>query len=200
MGWNLNEVGITGPSSNNSSAAASDLQPSIKIWHRFSFSSHLKRMSCIISTNRSHNDIRLVCKGAAEVIGQRLMAIPSYYDIVHQYFSKQGFRVLALAWKPIKTLNLNTLKNRSKMKQLKRGEFETDMRFAGFLIFACPHKPDSLDTIVQLQASSHAVVMITGLQNFFFIIITTHVYIFFFGGLKFLNVTLKKNLKGKEAV
>jgi len=112
--------------------------------------------------------VRLVCKGAAETIGQRLQSMPANYNEVHSYFSKQGFRVLALAWKPLsgsgadRNIPVNKLKDKHYLKSLKRNKLEHDLIFAGFLVFACPHKPDSLDTIIQLKASSHAVMMITG--------------------------------------
>lgn len=145
--------------------------PNVRIWHRFAFSSALKRMSCIVTVTKKKGSqplVRLVCKGAAETIGSRLKNMPSNYNEVHSYFSKQGFRVLALGWRPLsgsgadKNISINRLKDRQYLKSLKRNSLENDLIFAGFLVFACPHKPDSLDTIIQLKASSHAVIMITG--------------------------------------
>ena len=141
--------------------------PSVKIWHRFPFSSSLKRMSCIvqIKTHGNKQLVRLVCKGAPEIISKRLRNVPTNYDTVHGYFGQKGFRVLALAWKPLdnhSAFSIKKLKDSKYMKSLKRNKLEDDLIFGGFLVFACPHKPDSKDTIVQLRASSHAVMMITG--------------------------------------
>jgi len=43
-----------------------------------------------------------------------------------------------------------------------RSEIESDLTFCGFLVFECPIKPDSADTIKKLTESSHTTVMITG--------------------------------------
>ena len=151
---------------NKGKANESPQLPNVKIWHRFPFSSSLKRMSCIIQIKTHSNKqlTRLVCKGAPEIICQRLRNVPANYDTVHGYFGQKGFRVLALAWKPLdnESFSNRKLKDTKYMKQLKRHKLEADLIFAGFLVFACPHKPDSKDTIVQLRASSHAVMMITG--------------------------------------
>eukprot|EP01083_Nonionella_stella_P087110 242202_1 len=156
MGWSYQK---------HCASPKNDVYPNVRIWHRFPFSSALKRMSCIVTVTRKKSQqplVRLVCKGAAETIGERLRSIPSNYNAVHSYFSKQGFRVLALGWKQLNKVSTHKLHNKQYLKSLKRSHLENDLIFAGFLVFACPHKPDSLDTIIQLKASSHAVMMITG--------------------------------------
>jgi magnesium-transporting ATPase (P-type) len=49
-----------------------------------------------------------------------------------------------------------------KLKKIPREELEKDLLFAGFAIFDCPMKKESLPSIRQLLESSHTVVMITG--------------------------------------
>ena len=116
----------------------STVYPQIRIGHRFAFSFALKRMSCIVTVTKTKGAtplVRLVCKGAAETIGQRLKSIPSNYNEVHSYFSKQGFRVLALSWKPLsgagadRSAPANKLSNRQYLKPLKRNFIGIGFKF-----------------------------------------------------------------------
>lgn len=123
----------------------------IKILKRFQFSSSLKRSSVISNVN---NKILVGCKGAPETISERLVTIPADYEKTYKYFTRNGSRVLALAYK-----YLNNDKNLDKVE---RKSVESDLIFAGFIVFHCPMKDDAIDTIQMLNQSSHRCVMITG--------------------------------------
>jgi cation-transporting ATPase 13A1 len=75
--------------------------------------------------------------------------LPDNYDSIYLPYVKEGSRVLALAWKPVK-----------KMSQLEfnaytREEAESDLIFCGFIIAECPLKPDTLSVMEELTMSSH---------------------------------------------
>ena len=80
---------------------------------------------------------------------------PDNYNSIYKYWARRGSRVLALAYK-----NINT--KLSSIHSLTRDVVECDLIFAGFLVFNCPLKPDSINSVRELNESSHRVVMITG--------------------------------------
>lgn len=50
----------------------------------------------------------------------------------------------------------------AQINALDRASVESQLIFVGFLIFSCPLKPDAKATVVELNESSHRVIMITG--------------------------------------
>lgn len=129
----------------------------IRILHRFPFSSALKRMSCIVQC--TSGSLMVTCKGAPEVIEERLARVPSWYRRTFTQLAHTGARVLALA---TKTIPNGKIPSAEKAKHLPREQAETELTFAGFLVFHCPLKPDSKEAIAALRNSLHHVVMITG--------------------------------------
>lgn len=125
---------------------------SIKILKRFQFSSALKRSSVISKVDGKR--ILVGCKGAPETIVDRLTNIPQDYESTFKYFTRNGSRVLALAYK--------YLDGKNDFDKLDRKAVESDLTFAGFIVFHCPMKNDAVDTIQMLNQSSHRCVMITG--------------------------------------
>lgn len=123
----------------------------IKILKRFQFSSSLKRSSVISNVD---GKILVGVKGAPETIAERLSSIPSDYESTYKYFTRNGSRVLALAYK--------YLKDDKKVEKIERKAVEADLIFGGFIVFHCPMKDDAVDTIQMLNQSSHRCVMITG--------------------------------------
>lgn len=133
---------------------------SIAIKRRFQFSSALKRQSTISHVSESSHRYRrtlVSAKGAPEVIGSMLSAVPPGYAETYRYFTRNGSRVIALAYR-----YLDDNMSIKSIQKLERAEVETDLHFAGFLIFSCPLKPDAKATIIELNESSHRVIMITG--------------------------------------
>jgi len=64
--------------------------------------------------------------------------------------------VLALAYNVLDTTN------NSKVRGMARAVVESNLTFAGFLVFSCPAKKDAKQTMETLRAASHSLVMITG--------------------------------------
>ncbi|KAI3406269.2 SPF1 [Candida oxycetoniae] len=133
----------------------------IKILRRFQFSSALKRSSTISSINNSNknnnapsNTNFVAVKGAPETIREMIVDAPENYEDIYKSFTRSGSRVLALAYKYIdKNINVN---------KVKREQVESDLLFAGFIVFHCPLKDDAIETIKMLNESSHRSIMITG--------------------------------------
>lgn len=126
----------------------------IKILHRFHFESSLKRMSTIASTESNNPTPFATMKGAPETVMNFLKEIPPNYIETYKYFSRQGYRVISLAYK--------TFSSKSNLTRKSREEIESDLIFCGFLVFDCPIKPDSPKAIQMLKDSSHDTIMITG--------------------------------------
>lgn len=126
----------------------------ITILRRFQFSSSLKRSSTITSINTVKGKNFVAVKGAPETIKTMLTDAPANYEECYKLFTRAGSRVLALAYKYIDT-SLNVVK-------VDRKSIESELKFAGFIVFHCPLKDDAIDTIKMLNESSHRSIMITG--------------------------------------
>ncbi|KAK9475479.1 uncharacterized protein V1510DRAFT_409320 [Dipodascopsis tothii] len=126
----------------------------VKILRRFQFSSSLKRSSSIAATG---NKMFVGVKGAPETIKTMITTLPEHYEDTYKYFTRRGSRVLALAYKYLPD-DIST----NKINNIDREEIESNLKFAGFLVFTCPLKPDAISTVKMLNESSHRVVMITG--------------------------------------
>jgi manganese-transporting P-type ATPase len=117
--------------------------PKITQFKRFLFESALKRMSTFVSVeDKNSTEVKVLTKGAPEVIKRFLSEVPANYDSSYLKYTKEGARVLALAYK--------------------RDEAESDLTFCGFIISECPLKEDTFKVIEELKASYHEVKMITG--------------------------------------
>ncbi|XP_063975662.1 endoplasmic reticulum transmembrane helix translocase [Diachasmimorpha longicaudata] len=132
----------------------------LKIFHRFYFSSSLKRMSVIVGNtlpNSTEVQYMVTVKGAPETLKSMFSSIPDNYEATYLGLSRRGARVLALGYKKLpSTLSSHDLRG------LSRDELENDLVFVGFVIISCPLKPDSSDVIKEIINASHVVVMITG--------------------------------------
>eukprot|EP00252_Welwitschia_mirabilis_P016771 TRINITY_DN3715_c0_g2_i1.p1 TRINITY_DN3715_c0_g2~~TRINITY_DN3715_c0_g2_i1.p1 ORF type:complete len:973 (-),score=211.08 TRINITY_DN3715_c0_g2_i1:174-3008(-) len=127
----------------------------VQILQRHHFASHLKRMAVVA---RVENVFLAFVKGAPETIQERLMDIPPRYIETYKHYTRQGSRVLALAYKPLPEMTVAEARN------LDRDTVETGLTFAGFAVFNCPIRPDSAEVLKELKESSHDLVMITGDQ------------------------------------
>jgi len=138
----------------------------VHIRRRFQFSSALKRQSSVatvVVTNRStqkRNKATIASvKGAPETIRNMLVNVPPKYEETFKYFTRNGGRVLALAYKYLTT---DGELGQGKINDLKREDVEKDLNFAGFLVLQTPLKEDAKKAVRMLNESSHRVVMITG--------------------------------------
>ncbi|CAG8712951.1 24317_t:CDS:10, partial [Gigaspora margarita] len=130
----------------------------LQIRRRYQFSSALKRMSSVstITTPRFKKTFVAV-KGAPETLRNMYSFVPDDYEETFKFFMRRGSRVLALGYKYLKD-NMNI----DEINELSRESVESELTFAGFLIFHCPLKEDAISTLQMLNESSHRVVMITG--------------------------------------
>ena len=138
----------------------------VQIKRRFQFSSALKRQSSIASvlttdhsTGKKVKGTFVGVKGAPETIRTMLTRTPPHYDETFKYFTRNGGRVLALAYR---YLSAESELGQNKINNLKREEVEADLTFAGFLVLQCPLKDDAMSSVRMLNESSHRCVMITG--------------------------------------
>ncbi|KAL4581769.1 hypothetical protein LXL04_006297 [Taraxacum kok-saghyz] len=127
----------------------------VQIVQRHHFASHLKRMAVVV---RTEEQFYAFVKGAPETIQERLNDIPSFYINTYKRYTRQGSRVLALAYKPLPDMTVSEARN------LDREVVESGLTFAGFAVFNCPIRGDSATVLAELKASSHDLVMITGDQ------------------------------------
>uniref|UniRef100_A0ACD5THA0 Uncharacterized protein n=2 Tax=Avena sativa TaxID=4498 RepID=A0ACD5THA0_AVESA len=127
----------------------------VQIVHRYHFASHLKRMSVIV---RIQEKFYAFIKGAPETIQERLVDLPPAYVETYKKYTRQGSRVLSLAYKLLPEMPV------SEARSLERDQVESDLIFAGFAVFNCPIRSDSAAVLLELEQSSHDLVMITGDQ------------------------------------
>ncbi|OXV10513.1 hypothetical protein Egran_01725 [Elaphomyces granulatus] len=138
----------------------------VHIKRRFQFSSALKRQSSIahvvITDRKTSKRTRATfvgVKGAPETIRTMLISSPPNYEETFKYFTRNGARVLALAYK---YLSMDSELGQGRINNYKRQDIESDLVFAGFLVLQCPLKEDALKAVQMLNESSHRVTMITG--------------------------------------
>ncbi|MED6170958.1 putative manganese-transporting ATPase pdr2 [Stylosanthes scabra] len=127
----------------------------VQIVQRYHFASHLKRMAVIV---RIQEEFFAFVKGAPEIIQDRLIDVPLSYVETYKKYTRQGSRVLALAYKSLPDMTV------SEARGLDRDVVESGLTFAGFVVFNCPIRSDSAVVLSELKASSHDLVMITGDQ------------------------------------
>ncbi|CAM6077612.1 unnamed protein product [Sphagnum tenellum] len=127
----------------------------VQIVQRHHFASHLKRMAVVA---RTEDNFFALVKGAPETIQERLVQIPAGYIEAYKQFTRQGSRVLALAYKLLPDMAVG------EARVLEREVVESELTFAGFAVFACPLRSDSAQVLKELKDSSHYLVMITGDQ------------------------------------
>lgn len=138
----------------------------VQIRRRFQFSSALKRQSSVATvlvhnqkTGRKVRSTIASVKGAPETIRKMLVNTPPNYEETFKHFTRNGGRVLALAYK---FLSEEGEWGQGRINDLKREQVESELHFAGFLVLQCPLKPDAVEAVRALNESSHRVVMITG--------------------------------------
>ncbi|KZV70146.1 endoplasmic reticulum Ca-transporting P-type ATPase [Peniophora sp. CONT] len=126
----------------------------LTIRRRFQFSSALKRMSTIATFNNGKGLASV--KGAPETIKGMLSRVPEGYDETFKWYTRRGSRVLALGMKEFDSLNTD------RIHKMTREQVESNLVFAGFLVFHAPLKPDAQECLRELRDASHRCIMITG--------------------------------------
>ncbi|KAH8978059.1 ATPase [Lactarius akahatsu] len=130
------------------------------IRRRFQFSSALKRMSTISTLPGGRGLVAV--KGAPETLKTMLAHVPSDYDETYKWYTRRGSRVLALGMKEYESISMDRARIKAmflgRIKKLNRDEVESHLKFAGFLIFHSPLKPDAVEALKMLADSSHRIV------------------------------------------
>jgi cation-transporting ATPase 13A2 len=133
-------------------------QRDVGILRQFPFSSSLQRMS-VVTRQFSGSQYVVYAKGAPEKIASLCdpTTIPEdFNEVLHDYTHK-GFRVLALAYRPLKVGLSYT-----RMQRATRSEIEKDLRFLGLLTLGNLLKPETIPVISTLTKAAIRCIMVTG--------------------------------------
>ncbi|KAH7108171.1 Ca-transporting ATPase [Auriculariales sp. MPI-PUGE-AT-0066] len=123
----------------------------------FDFVSALRRMSVIVKRLKS-SSMEIYVKGAPEVMNDICDpdSFPRDYDDLLSYYTKRGYRVIALAGKSLDGLTW------LKAQKLKREQAEAGLKFLGLIIFENKIKAGTPPAIQTLRAAHLACRMCTG--------------------------------------
>ena len=157
LDWKLNKGDVLQPTN----LKASSHKYQVNIRRRFQFSSAVKRMSTISAVAEAGGSSRrmfVAVKGAPETLKTMYPQLPAGYDETYKGFTRRGSRVLALGYKWLDSGDSSA----QAINGYTREQIESGLSFAGFLVFHCPLKPDAVQSIKQLNDSSHRCIMITG--------------------------------------
>ncbi|KAI5478249.1 P-type ATPase, cation transport [Pseudohyphozyma bogoriensis] len=123
----------------------------------FDFVSGLRRMSVLVKKLKS-NSVEAYVKGAPEVMIDICdkSTLPDDYEEMLSYYTKHGFRVIALAGKSMPGLTW------IKAQRLKREVVESDLRFLGLIIFENKLKAGTAPAIATFRSAHIPTRMVTG--------------------------------------
>lgn len=130
----------------------------VGILRQFSFSSSLQRMT-VVTRQFTGDQFIVYSKGAPEKIASLCdpETIPdTFTEVLHGYTHK-GFRVLAMAYRPLKAGI-----SYARMQRAGRQEIEKDLRFLGLLTLGNLLKPETIPVIQTLSDAAIRCVMVTG--------------------------------------
>ncbi|KAF9519133.1 hypothetical protein BS47DRAFT_1375107 [Hydnum rufescens UP504] len=123
----------------------------------FEFLSTLRRMSVVVKRLKS-SSMEIYVKGAPEVMSEICdpSTFPKDYDDLLSYYTRHGYRVIAIAGKSIEGLSW------LKAQRMKRDQAESGLRFLGLIIFENKLKPGTAPAIQTLRSAHLAIRMVTG--------------------------------------
>ncbi|KAJ2079271.1 hypothetical protein H4R24_003901 [Coemansia sp. RSA 988] len=122
----------------------------------FDFSAALRRQSVVAKRlGARYNEVYV--KGAPEAIRELCYSdtIPRDFDRALLEYTNHGYRVIALAGKPLKM-------SWPKLQRLKRDAVEQDLMFMGFLVFENKLKPTTAPVLDELRGAKIRQIMCTG--------------------------------------
>uniref|UniRef100_H0VAN9 ATPase cation transporting 13A2 n=1 Tax=Cavia porcellus TaxID=10141 RepID=H0VAN9_CAVPO len=133
-------------------------QVPLSVLGRFPFSSTLQRMSVVVAWPGAAQPETYV-KGSPELVASLCSpdTVPSDFAQTLQSYTAAGYRVVALACKP-----LSIAPNLEATQQLSRDTVEQDLRFLGLLVLRNLLKPQTAPVIQALRRTSIRTVMVTG--------------------------------------
>ncbi|KAJ8371004.1 hypothetical protein SKAU_G00110320 [Synaphobranchus kaupii] len=127
----------------------------VAIVRRFPFSSALQRM-CVVTVDPGGRNVHTFLKGAPEMVASLCLreSVPPQFSETLRDFASEGFRVLALAYKP--------LDGQTDISTIVRSVLESKLQFLGLLVMKNLVKPESADVIRTLRQAQLRTVMVTG--------------------------------------
>ncbi|XP_067658153.1 polyamine-transporting ATPase 13A3-like isoform X1 [Haliotis asinina] len=130
----------------------------IGVVRQFTFSSSLQRMS-VITRTLSANNFDLFVKGSPEMITSlsKPETVPADFQEMLMTYTQHGYRVIALAWKPLPQ-KLNYVK----VQRITREQVEKDLNFLGLLVMENCLKPETTPVIQMLREAAIRNIMVTG--------------------------------------
>ncbi|TPP56644.1 Cation-transporting ATPase, partial [Fasciola gigantica] len=141
----------------------------VGILRQFPFTSSLQRMS-VIARVLDGSHFNLYTKGAPETIESLCRCdtttnaciyffcetkVPSDFHTLLLEYTREGYRVLAIAWRPLKI-------SYTRMLKIQRERVEQDLLFLGLLVMENRLKPESAPIIRVLRNANIRPVMVTG--------------------------------------
>lgn len=129
----------------------------LSLLRRFDFTSQLMRASSIVMYDID-NTYRGFVKGAPEKLKElcKEHTIPANFDAVNEFYTKNGYRVIALGTKVLEGMT------EAAAHKCERETVESDLEFIGFLVMENKLKPETSAVIKTLQQAEIRTVMATG--------------------------------------
>ncbi|KAL7416022.1 hypothetical protein BDY24DRAFT_337463 [Mrakia frigida] len=123
----------------------------------FDFVSSLRRMSVVVKRLKSPS-MEVYVKGAPEVMADICdpASFPQDYEDLLSYYTKHGFRVIAIAGKSVPGLTW------LKAQRMKREHAESGLQFLGLIIFENKLKPSTTGAIAVLRGARIAQRVVSG--------------------------------------
>ncbi|XP_061739900.1 polyamine-transporting ATPase 13A3 isoform X2 [Nerophis ophidion] len=133
-------------------------QYEIGIVRQFPFSSALQRM-CVVARLLGEKRMDAYMKGAPEMVARHCKTdtVPDTFAEVLEGYTKQGFRVIALAHR-----RLGSKLNWHKVLNISRDHIETNMNFLGLIIMQNKLKTETAAVLQDLHRANIRTVMVTG--------------------------------------
>ncbi|XP_017333775.2 polyamine-transporting ATPase 13A3 isoform X4 [Ictalurus punctatus] len=130
----------------------------IGIVRQFPFSSALQRMS-VVARLLGEKRMDAYLKGAPEVVTSlcKKETVPQDFAEVLENYTKQGFRVIALAHR-----RLESKLTWHKVQNINRNHIETNMEFLGLIVMQNKLKPETPGVLEVLRQANIRTVMVTG--------------------------------------
>uniref|UniRef100_A0A3Q1FSR2 Polyamine-transporting ATPase 13A3 n=1 Tax=Acanthochromis polyacanthus TaxID=80966 RepID=A0A3Q1FSR2_9TELE len=130
----------------------------IGIVRQFPFSSALQRMS-VVARLLGEKRMDAYMKGAPEVVASlcKKETVPENFAEVLEGYTKQGFRVIALAHR-----RLESKLTWHKVQNINRDHIEANMEFLGLIIMQNKLKPETPGVLQDLHRANIRTVMVTG--------------------------------------
>ncbi|XP_008285779.1 probable cation-transporting ATPase 13A3 [Stegastes partitus] len=130
----------------------------IGIVRQFPFSSALQRMS-VVARLLGEKRMDAYMKGAPEVVASlcKKETVPENFAEVLEGYTKQGFRVIALAHR-----RLESKLTWHKVQNINRDHIEANMEFLGLIIMQNKLKPETPAVLQDLHRANIRTVMVTG--------------------------------------